>query len=186
MSVSQVRIIGGKWRSRKIAFPVADDLRPTGDRLRETLFNWLAASLRQARCLDVFAGSGALGLEALSRGAGYSEFWEQNAKVVQQLQLTVQALKAESESKVVQVDALHQLGKAPDVPFDIIFLDPPFSSKALPAVLKKIVEQQWLSPGGYLSVEADASDKLDFGLDWHIHRSKVASGVQLHLLRSAS
>tara|TARA_Y100000768_G_scaffold388137_2_gene382392 strand:- start:111 stop:671 length:561 start_codon:yes stop_codon:yes gene_type:complete len=183
MSISQLRIIGGKWRSRKINFLPEPTLRPTGDRLRETLFNWLGPSLRQARCLDAFAGSGALGFEALSRGAAFCQFWDNNLKVVKQLKETCQTLQAQELCQIEKADTQLLLNQSCGTPFDIIFLDPPFANKSLSNTLDSIFKNHWISPDGFVSVEADASDKLDFGLNWIIHRSKVASGVQIHLLR---
>ena len=126
----QVRIIGGKWKGRKLRFSGNGDLRPTPGRVRETLFNWLRPEITGMRCLDAFAGSGILGFEALSQGAGAAVFVEQNPRTLQSLQKTVQDLQAGAQASVVKADALRYLRDAAQ-PFDLVFLDPPFSNQTL-------------------------------------------------------
>jgi 16S rRNA (guanine966-N2)-methyltransferase len=126
----QVRIIGGKWKGRKLRFNGDATLRPTPGRVRETLFNWLRPEIADMRCLDAFAGSGILGFEALSQGAGAAVFVEQNPRTLQSLQKAVQELQAGSQASVVKADALRYLREATQ-PFDLVFLDPPFSNQAL-------------------------------------------------------
>src|SRR5690606_3705719 len=123
---NQLRIIGGQWRGRKLRFPDVEGLRPTGDRIRETLFNWLAPELPGARCLDLFAGSGSLGLEALSRGAAASWMLERDAHAAGCLRENLQLLAADG-GVVQHLDSLTHLrqGNA-EQPFDVIFIDPPF------------------------------------------------------------
>lgn len=121
----QLRIIGGQWRSRKLSFPATDGLRPTGDRWRETLFNWLAPVTEGARCLDAFAGSGALGLEALSRGAAHCTFIEANPQAARALESNI-ALLAADGAQVLTKPAGSALASMSER-FDIIFLDPPFA-----------------------------------------------------------
>ena len=120
----QIRIIGGQWRGRKLPVPDSAGLRPTTDRVRETLFNWLAPVLPEARCLDCFAGSGALGLEALSRYAGSATLLELERPVAQQLTKNLQTLRA-SNGTVIQTNTLNWLAQ-PGEPFDVVFIDPPF------------------------------------------------------------
>ena len=120
----QIRIIGGQWRGRKLPVPESAGLRPTTDRVRETLFNWLAADLPQARCLDCFAGSGALGIEALSRYAGHVTLVELEPQVARQLTGNLRTLNS-SAGQVIQADTLRWLG-TPGQPYDIVFIDPPF------------------------------------------------------------
>ena len=127
---NSVRIIGGEWRGRRIRFPSAAELRPTPDRVRETLFNWLQGVIGAARCLDLFAGSGALGLEALSRGAAEVVFVEREPRVAAALKATLAALGS-GRSAVVTGDAFRYLAGAPR-PFDVVFLDPPFAQGRLP------------------------------------------------------
>lgn len=119
-----VRIIGGQWKRRRLAVPDVSDLRPTPDRVRETLFNWLAPDVAGACCLDLFAGSGALGFEAASRGAARVVLVEQNTEVVEVLRQEAQTLRGKA-IEVVQADALAYLKQSPE-PFDIVFVDPPY------------------------------------------------------------
>src|SRR5699024_11993053 len=121
-----VRIIGGQWRGRKIAVNSADDLRPTPDRIRETLFNWLAPRIQGARCLDLFAGTGALGLEALSRGAGHVTFVERDATTAGSLRQALTALDGHAAA-VIHGDALNT-AVFPQTSYDVIFVDPPFGA----------------------------------------------------------
>ena len=121
----RVRIIAGKWRSRVLTFPSVDGLRPTGDRIRETLFNWLAPNIAGANCLDLFSGSGALCFEALSRGAAGCLALEKNAKALATLNENKTLLDA-AELTLRRSDTLAFLGSSPDKPFDIVFVDPPF------------------------------------------------------------
>jgi 16S rRNA (guanine966-N2)-methyltransferase len=177
-----VRIVGGKWRGRKLHFPTVGAIRPTPDRVRETLFNWLAPVIAGSRCLDLFAGSGALGFEALSRGAGDVVFVEQDPEVARYLQATLEGLAC-AEGRVVCEDALAFL-KHPAGPFDVVFLDPPFAAGYLPAVLERLARPGWLEPGAHVYLEAPAADgppALPAG--WTLHRSKRAGEVGYHLAR---
>ena len=125
MRASGVRIIGGAWRGRRLAIPAATEVRPTPDRVRETLFNWLDPVLPGARCLDLFAGTGVLGLEALSRGAAEAWFVEVDAVLVRALQGRIGELEA--EARIVRGDALKLLATLPEKPFDVVFADPPYA-----------------------------------------------------------
>ncbi len=146
-----VRIIAGEWRSRKL--PVADvpGLRPTTDRVRETLFNWLQHSIVQARCLDLFAGTGALGFEAASRGAAEVLMIERDKKAFTSLKQSVEILKTE-KVKVIQADALNWLEKMDQV-FDIIFIDPPFDQNLVPETLKKLMRSSCVKKGTLIYLE---------------------------------
>lgn len=124
-----MRIIGGRWRGRKLQFPDSEGLRPTGDRIRETLFNWLMPVLPGAHCLDLFAGSGVLGFEALSRGAAHCVFVERHSQVIRYLEQAKQILAAE-HATVVRADSLQWLPTATGT-FDIVFIDPPFADKSV-------------------------------------------------------
>jgi 16S rRNA (guanine966-N2)-methyltransferase len=130
---NRIRIIGGRWRSRQIEFPDAPNLRPTPDRVRETLFNWLGQSLRGKRCLDLFAGSGALGFEALSRGAGHVVMVESQRTVHAALELNAKQLDAHSLT-LVYADARQFVSNCKEK-FDVVFLDPPFQTDLLEAIL---------------------------------------------------
>ncbi len=156
--LGQVRIIGGDFRGRKLPVLMADGLRPTADRVRETLFNWLQWEIVGARCLDAFAGSGALGLEALSRGAAWVDFIELSPAVAKQLVQNFQTLKV-TQTKVWQGDTLQmltQLGLA----YDGIFLDPPFGKGLMQPVVEQIFQQNLVRPDGWLYLEQEK------GLDW--------------------
>ncbi len=151
-----LRIVGGSWRSRRFRFPAGVDLRPTPDRVRETLFNWLAPEIHGARCLDLFAGSGALGLEALSRGAREVVFVERSRPAA----LAIEDLLADWDGRggqVVTTEALRYLERdAP--PFGIVFLDPPFDGGLLQPALEGLLERGRLLPEALVYVEFRARD----------------------------
>ena len=143
-----VRIVGGRWRGRRLAVPAGTGVRPTPDRVRETLFNWLAPNLPGAQCLDLFAGTGVLGLEALSRGAAATTFVERDAVLVRALEEHVGVLAAEAQ--VFQDDALNFLSSRPQRTFDVVFVDPPYAT-GLAQVLEKLAA--WVGPGHRVYVE---------------------------------
>ena len=177
---NEVRIIGGQWRGRKIRFPDDTGIRPSPDRVRETLFNWLAPAVRGARCLDLFAGSGVLGLEALSRGAATAVLVDRDRNVVRHLQEVTRKLDA-AGATVIAADALDWLA-AGKGPFDIVFLDPPFDSTWLPALLGRLDEPGCLAPGAWVYVERPAAEgppSLPAG--WRLHRSGKAGDVGYYL-----
>ncbi|HET8730676.1 MAG TPA: 16S rRNA (guanine(966)-N(2))-methyltransferase RsmD [Moraxellaceae bacterium] len=153
-----VRIVGGRWRSRRLRFADADGLRPTPDRVRETLFNWLQFEIGGAVCLDAFAGSGALGLEAISRGAARVVMLEKQRAPFIHLQEAVRDLGA-SEAQLVQGDTLALLRQRPEwVPaggFDGVFLDPPFHRDVLPQVCAILHEQGFLKPEAFVYIESE-------------------------------
>jgi 16S rRNA (guanine966-N2)-methyltransferase len=153
MNTNSVRIIGGKWRGRKIFFPDSKGLRPTTDFVRETLFNWLMANIWGAVCLDAFAGSGAIGFEALSRGAEKVCFLEQQPAIFRQLQLTASQIGATQQSQIIQENTLKWLQKPASMQFDVIFLDPPFHQQLIVPSLQAIQKNNWLKPNGYIYVE---------------------------------
>ena len=146
-----MRIIGGQWRSRRLPVAAQPGLRPTPDRVRETLFNWLAQPVIGARCLDLFAGSGALGFEALSRGAGTTIMVEQNPTLAQRLRANKAALAAE-RAEIVCADALAWLSGRHE-PFDIVFLDPPFHSDYAAQCCALLLDNAALAPGAYVYTE---------------------------------
>lgn len=147
----QLRIIGGQWRGRKLQFPLAEGLRPTGDRIRETLFNWLAPEIEGAHCLDLFAGSGALGLEALSRGAASCTFVENSRSAAEAIRQHLEKLGS-TAGTISQMSALNWL-QANTQKFDIIFLDPPFSAGLYTPASELIQQQNTLNNNGLLYVE---------------------------------
>ena len=177
-----LRIIGGEWRSRRIRFPGLKGLRPTPDRVRETLFNWLAAEVAGSRCLDLFAGSGALGLEALSRGAASVTFIEREREAADRLRETATHL-APGRVAVLHADALAWLGGASQ-PFDIVFLDPPFDSGLLPVAMRALESGGWLAPNARIYLEGPArAGPPALPDDWILHRSGRAGAVGYHLAR---
>lgn len=171
-----LRVIGGSWRGRRIRFPDVPGLRPTPDRVRETLFNWLGQDLSGRRCLDLFSGSGALGFEAASRGAREVEMLDANAQVVKSLRDTAVLLGA-ATVRVARGDALEFLRQAPS-PFDVVFLDPPFGSGLDEAALALLAP--WLAPGGRVYFESGSEYLPRDG--WRVHRAGRAGQVHYHLL----
>ncbi|MEO8156282.1 MAG: 16S rRNA (guanine(966)-N(2))-methyltransferase RsmD [Betaproteobacteria bacterium] len=162
MKTNQVRIIGGQWRSRIVRFPHAHSLRPTPDRVRETLFNWLGQDLAGKACLDLFAGSGALGFEAASRGARRVVMVEQNTAICQALRETQAALGA-GQVEVRRADAFAFL-KADVLRYDVIFLDPPFQLGWLPRLLPLLPVHLALDARVYLEADAPVAIPAEFEL----------------------
>jgi len=176
-----VRIIGGKWRGKKLSFPSIDGLRPTPDRIRETIFNWLQFELHGARVLDLFAGSGAFGLEALSRGASYVIFVEKDATAVAQINTHLRDLHIDN-ALVEHSDARRFLQQAPPQAFDIVFLDPPYGQQLLAPCITELEKRRFLSDNAYIYLEAESSLKnLPIPQNWRLHRSKHSGQVSYHL-----
>lgn len=176
----EVRIIGGRWRGRKIRFPDSEGLRPTGDRIRETLFNWLAPWLPGARCLDLFAGSGALGFEALSRGAAQVVMLEKSPTVVAGLKAAATALDADETLQIIATDTRRWLKQPACQTFDIIFLDPPFATDYYSQLLTLLRNGGWLTDDTLLYMESDRPlAQLDSTATWEPLREKRA-GVVYH------
>lgn len=148
----KVRIIGGKWRSRKLDVVEARDLRPTPDRVRETLFNWLQPWIDGATCLDLFAGTGSLGFEALSRGAACVTMVDSNRTVTEALRRQAARLDADG-LRIIQEDAMRFLASRPGS-FDIVFLDPPFADQGLDQVIKALIDCGALHQGSLVYVES--------------------------------
>ena len=177
-----IRIIGGAWRGRRIAVPDIAGLRPTGDRTRETLFNWLAAYVAGSNCLDLFAGTGALGLEALSRGARGACFVERDESVAGGLTATINRLAA-AGAAVHCVDAWTYLRGEPRE-FDIVFVDPPFDGPKYDE-LCTLLARGWLRPGGWVYLEMNRNHAIPpMPEAWEVHREKTAGQVRFALLRS--
>ena len=185
-TANQLRIIGGQWRGRKLSFPDVDGLRPTGDRIRETLFNWLAPELPGARCLDLFAGSGALGLEALSRGASASVLVERDSGAASQLRANL-ALLAATEGQLLQVDALRLLRDGNSgAPYAVVFIDPPFQLGLWQAVIDALEEGQWLSEDASVYIESGRDSVYVVPANWRLHREKHAGQVSYRLFYRTS
>lgn len=176
----QIRIIGGQWRGRKLPVTDSPGLRPTTDRVRETLFNWLAPHMVDARCLDCFAGSGALGLESLSRYAANATLLEMERSVAQQLQKNLATLKA-ANGKVVNTNTLNYLNQT-GTPHDIVFVDPPFRKGLLDDTLNLLEKNGWLADDALIYVESEVENGMpSVPTSWHLHREKVAGQVAYRL-----
>jgi 16S rRNA (guanine966-N2)-methyltransferase len=183
----QLRIIAGRWRGRRWRFPDSA-LRPTPDRVRETLFNWLQNRVSGARCLDLFAGSGALGLEALSRGAASVVFIEQERSAARAITEQLAHWGAVGGS-VACADALQFLGRAPAEaggPFDLVFLDPPYATDLLGAAAAALDARSWLAPDALIYVEhALGHDAVVWPKRWQRMKSGAAGAVSYHLYGGA-
>ena len=181
VATRQLRIIGGKWRGRKLSFTPADGLRPTTDRVRETLFNWLAPYIHGAHCADLFTGSGALGLEALSRGARHCDFVDTSTVALAQVNKHLAALQASTDGHCHAAPALQFLQGA-SVPYDIVFIDPPFGRELVQPACQLLAEKQLLAIGALVYVETPATESiLDVPPGWTLHRDKTAGGVAYRL-----
>ncbi len=179
----RLRIVAGNWRSRLLDIADVDGLRPTGERIRETLFNWLASTIEGAHCLDLFAGTGALGLEALSRGASDVVFVEQSAVAARQLRANIEILDARGAS-VLQQDALDFLRSKPGRRFDIVFVDPPFALDALEETCRLLAETGQLADDAVVYIEDDRSrDEPDLPAGWQVQKNKTTGNVRYMLAR---
>ena len=173
----QLRIIGGAWRSRRFAFPDAPGLRPTPDRVRETLFNWLAPYIQGARVLDPFAGSGALYLEALSRGASQALALDLNAEAIASLRRHLDTLNC-GAGQLLQSDALRYLESQSPTPFDLVFLDPPFNQNLLAPTCTLLEARGWLAKDAWVYTESETQpSSLGLPANWRLHREKKAGQV---------
>lgn len=180
-----LRIIAGTWRRRRLTVPNIAGVRPTPDRVRETLFNWLNPWLPGACCIDLFAGTGALCLEALSRGAGSAVMLEASFEVAAVLRENITRLGAE-QAEVIVADALTYL-QGPVQPFDIVFLDPPFESELIAQASVLLDRRGWVRPGGHIYIEAPRQMKrLPIPNSWELLRSQTAGQVGYHLAQTRS
>ncbi|WP_092013562.1 16S rRNA (guanine(966)-N(2))-methyltransferase RsmD [Marinobacter daqiaonensis] len=173
----ELRIIGGDWRSRVLRFPDEGGVRPTPARTRETLFNWLNFQLPGSRCLDLFSGSGVLGLEALSRGASHVRFVDHTPGLARALRENLRKLNSQGGEVICQ-EVIAFLDQPAADPVDILFMDPPFRQGWLEQLIPLITERGWLRPSGwvYLEYESDRSAP-DVPAHWHLHRAKSAGQV---------
>lgn len=182
----RLRIVAGKWRSRLLDIADVPGLRPTSERVRETLFNWLAPSIQGARCLDLFAGTGALGFEALSRGATSVVFVENSRRAARAIEKSAQMLGAK-EAVVHHGDAAEYVRKARPAAFDIIFLDPPFADDRLEGMCGLIDERGLLAPGGRIYLEQDrAKPETPLPDGWQVRKNKTAGNVRYMLVEVGS
>ncbi len=186
MAKNEVRIIGGKWRGRKLKFPDAQGLRPSQDRARETLFNWITPWLADSRCLDLFAGSGALGFEALSRGAQHADLVDKSPAVYAALTAAKQMLQAQ-DAAVHRGDALTQLAalanSSTPAKYDIVFIDPPFASALAAPALAALVTQGLLADEALVYLEAPKQAANAWNdADWDVFRDKAFGDSRALLL----
>ncbi len=181
----RLRIVAGKWRSRLLLIADVPGLRPTSERIRETLFNWLMPRLAGARCLDLFAGTGALGLEALSRGAAETVFVEKSSHAVQTLRDNVVALQS-TAATVHHADAMEFLKTAGDGKFDIVFLDPPFAADMLGDLCRLLATSPILARGAWIYLEEDrAKPEVSLPEGWQVIKTKSAGNVRFSLVSVA-
>ncbi|MCF7222748.1 16S rRNA (guanine(966)-N(2))-methyltransferase RsmD [Marilutibacter chinensis] len=177
----RVRLIGGRWRGTRLEVPAVEGLRPTPDRVRETLFNWLMPVLPGARVLDLFAGSGALGLEAVSRGAASATLVERDRDLARSLRAVAARLPGGDAVSVVEADARHWLAGVPEAAFDIAFVDPPFAeglwNAVLPLLSSRVAANGWL----YVEAPLDAAPTPPPG--WTLHREGRTREVGYALYR---
>jgi 16S rRNA (guanine966-N2)-methyltransferase len=175
------RIIGGEWRGRRLPICTRGGLRPTPDRVRETLFNWVSPVVAGSRCLDLFAGTGALGLEALSRGAAAASFVENDPATARGIRDALELLQCD-RAEIVSADALSFLSSPPR-PFDLVFVDPPYALDLLPPVCSALGDG-WLSPTASVYLEAPAErGRPELPPGWVLARSARAGQVGYHLAR---
>ncbi len=183
-AMGEVRVIAGLWRGRKLSVLNAEGLRPTTDRVKETLFNWLMMDVANARCLDCFAGSGSLGIEALSRQAQAVVFLEKFTNAAQQLKKNLASLKTD-KGMVINTDTLAYLAqKNNDNPFDIIFIDPPFHHQFVPQILPLLQQNNWLAENALIYVETEKNHPpLPLAENWQIIKEKSAGMVTSRLIQ---
>jgi len=174
----KIRIIGGQWRGRKLTVKLAPELRPTPNRLRETLFNWLQPVINGAHCLDMFAGTGALGFEAVSRGAASAVLLENDKKIFQQLELQRNAFAADNIT-IIKAEALSWITQTQEV-FDIVFLDPPFKQGLVKQSCDKLIAYNALTQRGLVYVESEPG--LEMPEFWTIRKQSRAGHVQCSLI----
>jgi 16S rRNA (guanine966-N2)-methyltransferase len=178
----RLRIVAGNWRGRRLDIAPVPGLRPTSERIRETLFNWLAPHVAGARCLDLFAGTGALGLEALSRGAASAVLVERSPVAAATLGRAIESLGA-GNAVVVQQDAFEYLRRSKGDTFDIVFLDPPFQVDALAELCRLLVGGSLLAPGALIYLEDDrVRDEPELPDGWRILRARTAGNVRYSLV----
>lgn len=183
MMRGKVRIIGGEWRGRKLAVPEKQGLRPTPDRVRETLFNWLQWQVPASRCLDLFAGTGALGVEAASRGAKQVVLVEKDRNIADGLRQQLAPFASE-KVKVIQADALQYLQKSPIEPFNIVFLDPPFQQNLLAPCCELLESTGWLAPNALIYLEAEIElQALILPKSWTVIKQQRAGQVASYLVQ---
>ncbi len=185
---SQVRIIAGRWRGRKIRFATNLSIRPSPDRVRETVFNWLTPYLINSRCLDLYAGSGVLGFEALSRGASEMVFVDTEKAIIKQLQQQHQILKIDSESAISSVEYLHvdanKYLTTKQKPYDLVFLDPPYLQNRIPDIIELLLNNSLLNTNGIIYIEMAKMESFpELPNEWELIKKKIMSQVACYLIQ---
>lgn len=181
----RLRIVGGRWRRRLLPIAEVEGLRPTAERIRETLFNWLAKDVERAHCLDLCAGTGALGLEALSRGAAGAVFVERSRRAVEALRNAIALLEA-ADVEIVCAAAQDWLATAKPREFDIVFLDPPYRAGLLPDLCRLLHERGWLTADALIYLEHDRHQpEPAFPAPWRTLKDKTAGNVRYRLFKVA-
>ena len=182
----RLRIVAGNWRSRLLEIADVPGLRPTSARIRETVFNWLAPRIAGARCLDLFAGTGALGLEALSRGAADCVFVEKSPKAAKTLRANIATLQVEN-AVVYETSAVKFLQQGSAAAFEIVFLDPPFAAEMLPEMCRLLEQSSLLADSARIYIEEDRSQpELKLPERWQVLKTKNSGNVRYSLLDTGS
>lgn len=177
-----VRIIAGTWRGRRLPVPAVEGLRPSGDRSRETLFNWLQPHLFRAQCVDLFAGTGVLGLEAVSRGASEAVLVEKSSVAVAGIRQNIERLGAGGQVSVVAAEALSWVENQPPHSADIVLVDPPFGHSMAQLALHKLDEADIVRPGGFVYLETARSEPAPTsGPRWQTVKEKILGEVRMQL-----
>jgi 16S rRNA (guanine966-N2)-methyltransferase len=183
----RLRIVAGKWRSRLLDIAEVPGLRPTSERIRETLFNWLAPTIAGSRCLDLFAGTGALGLEALSRGAARVVFVEKSPQAANTLERNIDLVEGASAATVQRTDAFEFMAQDHSNSFDIIFLDPPFAADMLDDLCRLLDQGSLLAKSALIYIEEDnARPTVNLPTGWQTLRTKAAGNVRYSLLKAGA
>ena len=177
-----IRIIGGKWRGRKLAVLDKQGLRPTTDRIKETLYNWLMPVIYDSECLDCFSGSGSLGFEAASRGAKSVILLEKDKQVVQLLNKNKQIISGDT-IEIHQTNTLIWLNQPAQKQFDIVFIDPPFHQSLVAQTVSQLEKNNWLKSFAYIYIETEKDYELmtHIPTNWQLHREKIVGQVHSYL-----
>jgi len=184
--MGEIRIIGGSCRGRRLQVPELPGLRPTPDRVRETLFNWLQGRVAGTRVLDLCAGSGALGLEALSRGAAWADLVEAAPQAAAALREATSRLNLATHAAVQPCTAEAFLCQHPPAPYDLVFVDPPYATRLLPTLLAALVRPGWLAAEAMVYFEHPAGEEVTLPAGLSRHRSARAGQVHYHLATAAT
>ncbi|QIQ41650.1 MAG: 16S rRNA (guanine(966)-N(2))-methyltransferase RsmD [Buchnera aphidicola (Microlophium carnosum)] len=175
----KIYIISGKLKGRKISFNNIPNLRPTTNQIRETLFEWLAKYIKNARCLDCFAGSGALGIEAISRYAKFSTLLEIEKKTFFNLQKNIKKLNI-SNLEIIRTNTLHWLKKT-GKPYDIIFIDPPYHQGLIKKTIDLLEKKEWIKKNSFIYIEQEKKQSLIIPKNWILYKKKITNKIQCYL-----